>query len=287
MPEVESPNHPPNRPNTSPYGFSQLRKAVESNLEVAKASYRKDFGSDPPRLPINAAVNLTRLELENRLDKKTGLRSAETFEAETHIEMAKVNRSPGKHGLVVGMLDLDNFGVYNSSNGHAKGDEALREAAKNITRSLRETDITGRIGGEEFAFAVPYDKESPAESRQTDEQHNISAERIRESLKTTMPEHITGSIGFTEFVPGEDYSECFERANHANLVAKITGKNRTVKCEDRGGVRYFIDTTNNIEYRSVINQENRKILTLEDTTNNVIHMIDYISDKKPILKEIA
>lgn len=66
------------------------------------------------------------------------------------FERAKRYRFP----IAFIMLDIDHFKVYNDNNGHLAGDEALRKIAMLINRSIRDTDIVGRYGGEEFAIIL-------------------------------------------------------------------------------------------------------------------------------------
>jgi diguanylate cyclase (GGDEF)-like protein len=69
-----------------------------------------------------------------------------------HYEFERAKR----YGLSVSlmMLDIDHFKVYNDNNGHLAGDDALRRVAKLIHGAIRETDIVGRYGGEEFALIL-------------------------------------------------------------------------------------------------------------------------------------
>src|SRR4051794_14536139 len=65
-------------------------------------------------------------------------------------------RAP-KHGesLTVMLADLDRFKTVNDQFGHAVGDRVLQIFANTITRALRASDMSGRLGGEEFAFLMP------------------------------------------------------------------------------------------------------------------------------------
>ena len=69
-----------------------------------------------------------------------------------HYEFERAKR----YGLFISlmMLDIDHFKVYNDNNGHLAGDDALRKVAKLIHGAIRETDIVGRYGGEEFAIIL-------------------------------------------------------------------------------------------------------------------------------------
>jgi diguanylate cyclase (GGDEF)-like protein len=90
---------------------------------------------------------------EARADSKTGLLNAATWErdAAAEVERAVRTRSP----LAVALLDLDRFKQINDTYGHLLGDEVLRQIATTMTEVLRDYDLAGRFGGEEFVMLLP------------------------------------------------------------------------------------------------------------------------------------
>jgi diguanylate cyclase (GGDEF)-like protein len=90
---------------------------------------------------------------EARADSKTGLLNAATWEREAGAEVARAVRTSSP--LAVALLDLDRFKRINDSYGHLIGDEVLREIARAISGVLREYDLAGRFGGEEFVMLLP------------------------------------------------------------------------------------------------------------------------------------
>jgi diguanylate cyclase (GGDEF)-like protein len=90
---------------------------------------------------------------EARADAKTGLLNAATWEREASAEVARAVRS--RSPLAVALLDLDRFKQINDTYGHLLGDEVLREIATTMTGVLREYDLAGRFGGEEFVMLLP------------------------------------------------------------------------------------------------------------------------------------
>ena len=92
----------------------------------------------------------------SRIDSKTGLLNAGTWEREAASEVARAVRTHTP--LAVALIDIDHFKAVNDSFGHLAGDKALREVARTLTIFLREYDLVGRFGGEEFALLLPQAK---------------------------------------------------------------------------------------------------------------------------------
>ena len=92
----------------------------------------------------------------SRVDSKTGLLNAGTWEREAASEVARAVRT--RTPLAVALIDIDHFKAVNDSFGHLAGDRALREVARTLTIFLREYDLVGRFGGEEFALLLPQAK---------------------------------------------------------------------------------------------------------------------------------
>jgi diguanylate cyclase (GGDEF)-like protein len=90
---------------------------------------------------------------EARADAKTGLLNAATWEREATVEVDRAIRTGSP--LAVALLDLDRFKQINDTYGHLVGDEVLRQIAGAITQVLRDYDLAGRFGGEEFVMLLP------------------------------------------------------------------------------------------------------------------------------------
>ncbi len=87
-------------------------------------------------------------------DSKTGCLNMEYFQELFHTEIKKAGRH--KFALSVMMLDLDNLKLINDKYGHLKGDEVLRSFVEIIEKNIREEDILGRFGGDEFILVLPH-----------------------------------------------------------------------------------------------------------------------------------
>lgn len=121
------------------------------------------------------------------------------------------------------MLDLDHFKRLNDNFGHACGDEALRLFARTAGAALRDHDLIGRLGGEEFALALPGTTLDGAIQ---------AAERLRLAVAAApLPccpgeYRVTVSIGLVLIGPNEALTAALARADHALYAAKSGGRNR-------------------------------------------------------------
>ena len=121
------------------------------------------------------------------------------------------------------LLDLDHFKQINDEYGHAVGDHALRHAVERVRHGIREKDLLGRWGGEEFLILAP--------RTNLDEAQGL-AERLCRNLADTQVSTdgvsvtVTGSFGVTRYVPGESIDSCLKRTDDALYAAKHQGRNR-------------------------------------------------------------
>ena len=159
-----------------------------------------------------------------RADAKTGLLNAATWEREAAAEVTRAVRTSSP--LAVALLDLDRFKQINDNHGHLAGDEVLRAIARTMTSVLREYDVAGRFGGEEFVMLLPQTR-APDALR--------IAERVREHiarLPITGPggEHIpvTVSIGVAALDAGSSrqLTELLAAADAALYRAKASGRDQ-------------------------------------------------------------
>ncbi len=129
-----------------------------------------------------------------------------------------------KSNLTLLMLDLDHFKETNDTFGHLVGDAVLKEVAVILKSNLREIDIIGRYGGEEFAIVL---------AGTGKEEAHQAAERIRESIEATVFKaydevvSTTVSIGVSVFPDkGVDVESLIEASDRALYKAKETGRNK-------------------------------------------------------------
>jgi diguanylate cyclase (GGDEF)-like protein len=137
--------------------------------------------------------------------------------------LSQVNSArPPCGGLLV--VDADHFKDINDRFGHQAGDEALRKIAAVIKGSLRDTDLVGRVGGEEFAVFLPQANLPHAED---------IAERIRGGVSSIgfwpsgQPQPLSVSVGGATFRSAISFEELFAAADARLYEAKKRGRNRS------------------------------------------------------------
>lgn len=170
----------------------------------------------------NAHIHLSALHAAN-VDPLTGLlnRSLLKKSIQKSFKLADRNETP----LSLLILDIDNFKSINDSYGHLVGDEVLIRTAEIVQQSIRETDDTFRIGGEEFLI-LPGDC--------TIKSSKMIAERIRKNIKAcrlivnNKPIKFTLSIGLSEYKIGDSIEGFIARADLAMYKAKMSGKNKVM-----------------------------------------------------------
>ena len=150
-------------------------------------------------------------------DALTGLLNRRYLEVRLAEEIKRSHRDGYPMSFL--MIDVDDFGRFNKDFGVLTGDDALRQAVKAITSTLRGADVAARYGGEEFCILLPQTTLSEAFS---------IGERIRQSVeKIDFPQRpITVSIGITTYSPDVSTAETIVKtADEALREAKGKGKN--------------------------------------------------------------
>ncbi|MBI5964793.1 MAG: GGDEF domain-containing protein [Chloroflexi bacterium] len=128
--------------------------------------------------------------------------------------------------LSISVMDIDHFKRVNDTYGHLVGDEALRQVAYQLRDHIRQPDIAGRYGGEEFLILLPN-----SDSKAAAEQASRLCRQISET-RASIQEHVvsvTVSIGIAQFRNGVDtWDTLLNRADNAMYEAKRSGRNRWV-----------------------------------------------------------
>ena len=165
------------------------------------------------------------LQRLTRLDGLTGLYNRSTFTELTRQELARAQRQGSATTIL--LLDLDFFKRVNDTWGHPAGDAVLKNVASVTNSSVRNTDLVGRLGGEEFIILLPNTSLEAARKL---------AEKLRVNLeKTPTPWEAnqiatTVSIGLASTTANDnhDFDHLYSHADKALYSAKEKGRNRVV-----------------------------------------------------------
>ncbi len=185
----------------------------------------------PAALPVvtllQRSMRHAQLVHDSRADSKTGLLNAATWEREATAEIARAVRT--RTALALALLDIDRFKSINDTYGHLIGDEVIKEIARTLSGLLRDYDLAGRFGGEEFSVLLPQTRSVDA--------FRI-AERIRShiaGLSIIAPGatggervQVTVSIGVSALDGGDkrELAELMAAADAALYRAKASGRDQ-------------------------------------------------------------
>lgn len=227
---VEFKNTPKSPSKTKP---SVWKGKIKEKIEKKDEKLVRLQG-DPDLIPEaykrSEAIAEIRSELARAKDPLTGLMNKGPFEAEVIHQIGVVDRDPMAIPIEGIQLDIDDFGKINKEIGQSAGDETLRKVGAKLLATVRDTDVTGRIGGEEFAISTSQThmlEDSPAENDEP-----LPAERIRAAIESMMLDNgrkITVSVGTTRYQKDEGVESYKKRLEAAQIIAKRNGKNRVVE----------------------------------------------------------
>ena len=168
------------------------------------------------------------LVVQSRIDSKTGLLNAATWESEAMIELARAVRT--RTPLSIALVDIDHFKAVNDRYGHLAGDKALRAVTEVLRSHLRPYDLAGRFGGEEFALLLPHAREIDAINVAERLRAYIAAMAIPVSDYDQSAGHITLTISVGVAAldgPNRELADLLAAADAALYHAKGTGRNKT------------------------------------------------------------
>lgn len=160
------------------------------------------------------------MQTRAREDALTGALNRGAFAEEVNA-LLREGGEGARHAFV--MLDIDGFKQVNDTFGHAQGDKLLISITANLKALLREGDLIGRVGGDEFSLClrnIPYD--SVIDKR---------AQMICRLLHTRLSERVTvsGSVGVAIYPrDGKTFEDLYRNADIAMYYAKAQGRNRYV-----------------------------------------------------------
>ena len=165
---------------------------------------------------------LSRMSDLAMVDELTGLKNRRSFFDDIDPVIAGSRRRGNP--VAIALLDLDHFKDVNDTHGHGVGDDTLREVARRIENTLRQEQIVGRLGGEEFVVLLP---------DTTPQQALVAIERVRKAVgETAIP--VTGggevwisvSGGIAPLLDGMVVTVAIQHADKAMYRAKALGRDR-------------------------------------------------------------
>ncbi|WP_370673494.1 diguanylate cyclase [Pleomorphomonas sp. PLEO] len=211
-------------------------------------------------------------------DKLTGVWNRRKLEQVGDGEIHRLVR----HGTLASLLilDLDDFKSFNDSLGHAAGDVVLQAVTKSWRKILRDTDILGRWGGEEFAIILPGTGVREAQ---------LLAERLCDATSTTntgSPLRITVSIGVSLCLSHDSWKSWFDRADAALYRAKAAGKNQVchdipIKWEDGTSVIQWSPL-----FETAIPELDADHIELVERSNRLLRTVKTTGDKVTITQDL-
>lgn len=160
----------------------------------------------------------------SRMDGLTGLYNHRFFQQMLESEIERARRL--QHRLSLFIIDIDNFKIYNDSQGHPEGDKALKNLAGIFRSTCRKYDVIARYGGEEFSIISPETSKDAAEKlgeriRKKVEEFDFFREECMPGGKFTI------SLGLASYPDNaSNRIELIEQADQALYKAKEQGRNR-------------------------------------------------------------
>ena len=167
-----------------------------------------------------AQIRLRHWERTYRRDSLTGLLNHASFRSDVDLKILE-----GKSRILMMIMDVDKFKEYNDTFGHHNGDKFLILVAQTIMTSLRKEDRACRMGGDEFAAMLFFDKDTRQEQMQE------RAQQIFDKVNMTLKAASGGtgiSMGVVFAEPEAGFNELYEAADRALYEAKNRGRGKMV-----------------------------------------------------------
>lgn len=204
-----------------------VTKSMENILSAKEISYLEQL-TNQTATTISRANVYAEILKHATLDALTGFNNRRQLEERIKQEVSSAKRQ--NRNLCAIMTDIDFFKSVNDTYGHACGDLVLKTVSRVIKLQLRDYDIAGRYGGEEFSIILPYTKLAEAK---------MVAERLRRAVENTKIDvskvnsdvsekniGVTISLGIAEYTDGDDEKTILQKADKALYKAKESGRNK-------------------------------------------------------------
>lgn len=209
--------------------FLHLLEAYRLNRKAREQEKRNNLQSMMNKMDLENALYEQHIILQrneellrsNKLDPFTEVLNKTAFRNHV-LEAIRGKRADEKGAFFI--LDIDNFKIINDTCGHLVGDQVIMKVAANLQNNLREEDLVGRIGGDEFCMYLNHiscieDIEKNA-LRIIDNIRNLNISKLQKQL--------TVSMGICIVDTEKDFEDIFMKADHALYEAKANGRDQFV-----------------------------------------------------------
>jgi diguanylate cyclase (GGDEF)-like protein len=207
--------------------FAEFDLSILITIVVAVSAVLAIFAV-PTVLLVRRFMMHGQLLAQSRIDPKTGLLNASTWEREATAEIARAVRTGIP--LALALVDIDHFKSVNDTHGHLVGDKALRAVTDALRSQLRAYDLAGRFGGEEFAILLPHAREADAHTVAERLRLHIAGLSIpiRDNSESGPYVKVTISVGVAALdSASRELNDMLAAADAALYHAKETGRNKT------------------------------------------------------------
>ena len=176
------------------------------------------------QLAIKLSEHKRALSALSRTDSLTGLFNHGAWKDLLQLSFLECQQPSTTAAATIGLIDIDHFKAINDTYGHIVGDSVLRQLSLELKRNLRESDVAGRYGGDEFCVILP-------------NLHQDQAIEVMERLRLVFSQYrhpqiaalkVSLSIGLATYQPRfSDAAQWLDEADKALYSAKSNGRNRT------------------------------------------------------------
>lgn len=167
--------------------------------------------------------SVARLQLANRTDGLTGVLNRSYWQQQLSYEIQRAERY--QHPLSLLLFDLDKFKQLNDRYGHLGGDAVLVALCARVATLLRDTDLLGRYGGEEFGVILPETDLTGAMQVAQRICNAVAGQPMHYEQQTI---RASVSLGVAAFTAGQSTDELIQQADEALYTAKRQGRNQAV-----------------------------------------------------------
>lgn len=257
--------------------FLHLLEAYRLNRKAREQEKRNNLQSMMNKMDLENALYEQHIILQrneellrsNKLDPFTEVLNKTAFRNHV-LEAIRGKRADEKGAFFI--LDIDNFKIINDTCGHLVGDQVIMKVAANLQNNLREEDLVGRIGGDEFCMYLNHiscieDIEKNA-LRIIDNIRNLNISKLQKQL--------TVSMGICIMDTEKDFEDIFMKADHALYEAKANGRDQFVVYKND----YFSQIMQKKEKR-----KDRHEVTVNDILPKVFEMLNVFDKRDELLAQ--